>query len=75
MQYIIFVIGFLIGAVLTGTLAHYYPLLFADPEKYFSKLAKKLERKADRAEESAKAEIKGLLRDLISVVNRINLID
>jgi len=74
MLYAIFIIGLLIGIALTGTLAHYCPLLFADPEKYFSKLAKKLERKADRAEENVKAEIKGLLRDLISVVNRINLI-
>jgi len=75
MQYIIFAISLLIGIVFTGILTHYCPLLFVNPEKYFSKLAMKLERKANGAEENVKAEIKGLLRDLISVVNQINLID
>ena len=75
MLYLIFATGLLIGIAVTGTLAHYCPLLFTDPEKYFSKLARKLEKKADKAEESVKAEIKGLLRELITIVNRINLIE
>ena len=74
MLYLALAVGFVAGVIATGALAHNYPLMFIDPEKYFSKLAKKLERKADKVEEGAKSEIKSLLRDLISVVNRINLV-
>ncbi|RLG75408.1 MAG: hypothetical protein DRO12_05545 [Thermoprotei archaeon] len=74
MIYLILAIGFVLGMLTTTILAHYCPSMFIDPGRYFDKLAKNLEKKADKLEETTKAEIRYLLREVMELVNRINLI-
>jgi len=69
-----FVIGFVAGMIGTGSLAHNFPLMFVDPEKYFFKLQKKVERKLDNIEEGSKDKIKRALRELSNAINKINLV-
>jgi len=68
------IVGFAGGVIGTGALAHNWPLLFIDPEKFFLKLQRKVEKKLDYLEEESKKKVKKALNDMARTVSYINLI-
>ena len=68
------IVGFAGGVIGTGALAHNWPLLFIDPEKFFLKLQRKVEKKLDYLEEESKKKVKKALNDMARTVGYINLI-
>lgn len=68
------IVGFVGGAIGIAALAHNWPLLFIDPEKFFLKLQRKVEKKLDYLEEESKKKVKKALNDMAKTVSYINLI-